>query len=192
MSSEKENEKLRRRFGEFERATFEYKHISVGFGEWIKKLAKRRGEVVLVVPRGNGQVLLHTKPHYPKDIYRLPTGGIRPDEDAEDAVIREGYEEIGFRPKKVLLLGVLENVFRVKDSQYVYPSFVFQTKKFTDKPEPTDPDELISGFRDADRMEIRAVARQLATLPGAWHEWGRFRAMPHLWLAQHWKEKKDS
>lgn len=192
MSSEKEIEKLRRRFGEFERATFEYKQISVGFGEWIKRLSKRRGEVVLIVPRGDGQVLLHTKPHYPEGIYRLPTGGIRPDEDAEDAARREGYEEIGFKPKKVRLLGVLDNVFRVKDTEYIYPSFVFLTREFTGNPKPTDPDELISGFREADRMGIRATALQLASLPGAWHEWGRFRAMPHLWLAEHWKGKKDS
>jgi ADP-ribose pyrophosphatase YjhB (NUDIX family) len=138
---------------------------------------------VLVVPRGGGQVLLHTKPHYPEEVYRLPTGGIHPDEDAVDAAKREGYEEIGLKVKGLQLLGVLDNVFWLGDEKLVYPSFVFQTKEFTSKPKPQDRDELISGFRDVDVTELRATAFQLASLPGGWRDWGRFRAAAHAWLA---------
>lgn len=186
MANEKEIEKLKKRFGNFERATFEYKNVSLGFGEWVKRAMRRRGEIVLVVPRGEGRLLLHTKPHYPEGVYRLPTGGIHPNEDAAIAAQREGYEEIGFNAQELKLLGVLENVFWVNQEQYVYPSFVFQTQEFTRKPNPTDPDEIISGFRDVDVVELRAVAKQLASLPLSWHEWGRFRAAPHAWLAEQW------
>lgn len=190
MANHKEIEKLIKRFGNFERRTLEYKDLSPGFGEWIKKLTRRRGEIVLVVPRGEGRVLLHTKPHYPEEVYRLPTGGIHRGENVIDAAKREVYEEIGFKPKALYLLGLLENVFWVDDEQYVYPSFIIQTQEFTRKPKPTDLDELISGFRNADQPELRAVALHLASLPGIWREWGRFRAAPHLWLAERMEWEK--
>lgn len=185
MANDKELEKLRKKFGEFERVTFEFNSLSPTFRSWVEKLTRRRGEIILVVPRGQGKVLLHTKPHYPEDIFRLPTGGIHPEEAALDAARREGFEEIGFKPKELQLLGVLENVFWLKQDKYVYPSFVFQTEEYRKKPKPTDPDEAISGFRDADALELQTTAVLLASLPGGWNDWGRFRAAPHIWLANH-------
>lgn len=184
MANHKELEKLRRQFGEFEQARFEFEIQSRGFAEWLKKLSRRRGEIVLFVPRGNGNVLLHTKPHYPDEVYRLPTGGIQPKEAAVAAAKREAYEEIGIKIKELRLLGVLDNVFKRGETEFIYPSFVFQTQEFSGKPKPTDKDELISGFRDADALELRAVALHMTSLPGGWNEWGRFRAAPHLWLAE--------
>ena len=183
MANEKELEKLRKRFGDFDRATFEFRSLSPNFRAWVQKLTRRRGEIILVVPRGEGKVLLHTKPHYPDDVFRLPTGGIHPEEAALDAARREGFEEIGFKAKELQLLGVLENVFWLQQEKYVYPSFVFQTEKYTKKPKPTDPDEAISGFRDADVLELQTAALHLTSLPAGWNDWGRFRAAPHLWLA---------
>ncbi|MCC7163958.1 MAG: NUDIX hydrolase [Anaerolineae bacterium] len=182
MTNKRELDKLRRRFGEFERVSFEFRSISPHFGAWVQKLTKRRGEIILVVPRGKGRVLLHTKPHYPDSVFRLPTGGIHPRETALDAAQREGFEEIGFKPKKLELLGVLDNVFWLPDQKLVYPSFVFQTEKYTGEPSPTDPDEEISGFRDADMLELETMAILMTSLPAAWKDWGRFRAAPHTWL----------
>src|SRR6187399_2616030 len=108
MVSEKEFARLEKRFGKFERATFDYKSNSPGFANWLQKLMRRRGEIVLVVPRRD-RVLLHTKPHYPANVFRLPTGGIHPGEDAVDAARREGYEEIGSKFKNLRLLGILDN-----------------------------------------------------------------------------------
>lgn len=176
--------KLVKRFGAFERATFEFKIESPAFAAWVRNMMRRRGEIVLVVPRGDGRVLLHTKPHYPDAVFRLPTGGVRPKEPAADAAKRETYEEIGFKPRALKLLGVLDNVFSLGETEYVYPSFVFQTEEFTRAPKPTDRREGISGFRDVDALSLRAVARQLENLPKQWREWGRFRAAPHAWLAE--------
>lgn len=187
MLDEKEIKQLVRRFGKIERTTFEYRELSPGFGEWVKRMLRRRGEIVLVVPRGDGRVLLHTKPHYPENIYRLPTGGIHAGEEAETAAKRESYEEIGFKPKHLYLRGLLENVFWLNQEKSIYPSFVFETEEFTRKPTPTDPDEAISGFRDADLAELRAVAHELENLPMHWREWGKFRGAAHSWLADRWK-----
>lgn len=187
MANEKELERLRDTFGEFEQLTFEFRSVSPRFRAWVEKITRRRGEIILVVPRGRGKVLLHTKPHYPDEVFRLPTGGIRPREEALDAARREGYEEIGFNPEQLRLLGVLDNVFWIQDDRYVYPSFVFETEEFMRPPIPTDPDEAISGFRDADALELRTTAILLASLPGGWNDWGRFRAAPHMWLANRLK-----
>ncbi len=182
MASDKELAKLAKRFGDFDRVVFEFRSLSPNFGAWIQKLTRRRGEIVLVVPRGDGQVLLHTKPHYPDGVYRLPTGGIHPGEGAVEAAKREGYEEIGFKPKELELVGVLDNYFMVGRETFVYPSFVFRTEEYTRKPEPNDHDELISGFEDVDVQGLKTTALYLASLPGGWRDWGRFRAASHSWL----------
>lgn len=184
MANKKEIRDLTRRFGPFEHARIEYAALSPGFGEWVRKLTRRRGEVVLVVPREAGRILLHTKPHYPENVFRLPTGGIAPAEDAADAAQRETYEEIGFDSRELKLLGVLDNVFQLDKKTFVYPSFIFQTEGFLRQPSPTDPNEAISGFRDVDPLELRATALYLASLPGRWREWGKFRSAPHAWLAE--------
>lgn len=184
MIDEQEIAQLARLYGEPARAHFEFTPRAPTFCDWVRRLTRRRGEIVLVVPRGNEQVLLHTKPHYPENVYRLPTGGIRQGEGAADAARREGYEEIGFAPQTLRLLGVLENIFWLNGAQVIYPSLVFQTEEFTRTPQPTDTDELISGFMDADALELRVVAHYLSSLPAHWREWGAFRAAAHTWLAE--------
>jgi 8-oxo-dGTP pyrophosphatase MutT (NUDIX family) len=188
MDIEQEIAELARQYGEPGRATFEFTALSNGFGEWVTNLTRRRGEIVLVVPRAPGYVLLHTKSHYPENVYRLPTGGIHQGEAADDAARRESDEEIGFHPASLRLWGVLENVFFVQGKELVYPSFVFETEPFTAAPNPTDPEEAISGFMDADVMELQATAHYLASLPGQWREWGLFRAAAHRWLAARMQE----
>jgi 8-oxo-dGTP pyrophosphatase MutT (NUDIX family) len=185
MTDENEIKNLLRVYGEPARATFEFTGLSNGFAEWVGRLTRRRGEIILVVPRGDGQILLHTKPHYPEGVYRLPTGGIHKGEAADDAARRESYEEIGFNPKALRLLGVLENIFWIGDERLTYPSYLFRTKEYRRAPQPTDPDEPISGFMDADALELRVMAHYLSSLPAQWREWGMFRATSHVWLAEH-------
>ncbi len=183
MDIEREIKTLTPLYGAPERAAFDFTNLSDGFGAWVTRLTRRRGEIILVVPRAQNQVLLHTKPHYPENVYRLPTGGIHRREAADDAARREAYEEIGFQPASLRLLGVLENRFWVRGKKIKYPSFVFQTQEFNGAPTPTDPDEPISGFMDADALELQATALYLTSLPGQWREWGAFRAAAHRWLA---------
>lgn len=185
MAELDEIEALAARYGEPGRAGYEFLALSPGFRDWVRKLTRRRGETVLVIPRGEGRVLLHTKPHYPEEVYRLPTGGIRRGEEADAAARREVYEEVGFEPRELSFLAVLDNIFWLDGRQVHYPSFVFETEPFTRGPRPNDPDELISGFRDADGRELQFVARQLQSLPGPWSDWGKFRSGPHAWLAEH-------
>ena len=62
--------------------------LAVAMGEtnfafWWRKVVKkanRRGEVVLAIQRPDGKILLHTKRFYPPELFRLPSGGVHPDE----------------------------------------------------------------------------------------------------------------
>jgi ADP-ribose pyrophosphatase YjhB (NUDIX family) len=184
MDAEQEIAVLARVYGEPARAAFEFTVQSDGFTVWLRRLTQRRGEIVVVVPRGHGRVLLHRKPHYPENVYRLPTGGVEKGEAVADAAQREFYEELGFQPQSLRLLGVLDNVFVLPNERLVYPSFVLRTEEYTQPPTPMDLDEQISGFSDADVMELRAAAHYLASLPGPWREWGQFRAAAHQWLVK--------
>ncbi|MCS7179708.1 MAG: NUDIX domain-containing protein, partial [Anaerolineae bacterium] len=49
----------------------------------------REGEVVLLLRRADGSLLLHTKTFYPDGVYRLPSGGIRRGEKVLAAAARE-------------------------------------------------------------------------------------------------------
>lgn len=164
--------------------TREFTARSPGFAGWVRRLVKRDGEVVLIVPRPNGRVLLHTKPYYPGGVHRLPTGGIRPGERPDDAARREAFEELGFQPKKLVFIGVLQNRIWVNGSGLLYPSFVFKTEEMSGAPQPTDPDEPISGYSEVEVEELEKVARQLRELPEDWREWGEFRAALHEILGE--------
>ena len=63
---------------------------------WRKDL-DRRAEVVFAIQDPLCRIWLHAKRHYPKHIFRLPSGGINWDEPVMDALHREIAEETGWR-----------------------------------------------------------------------------------------------
>lgn len=178
-----EIESLAERYGNPWRQAHEYTVRSTEFANWVKKLTRRRGEVILIVPRGEGRVLLHTKPYYPDSVYRLPTGGIHQGEAADVAARREALEETGLDAEPNRLLGVLENIFLLEGKRIVYPSFIFEMPALSKTPHPIDLDEPISGYSDASPKRLGLIAEQLDSLKDGWAEWGKFRAVPHKLLA---------
>ncbi len=44
-----------------------------------------------------GQVAVNAKHHYPRGLYRAPSGGLKPGERFEDGVLREVHEETGLK-----------------------------------------------------------------------------------------------
>jgi ADP-ribose pyrophosphatase YjhB (NUDIX family) len=174
---------LARRVGVPRRWRREYETTSEQAG-WVKKMLKRRGEVILVVPTAEGRIWLHTKQFYPPGVYRLPSGGIHQRESVEEAASRELYEEMGFKPELARFLGVVENVFKFDRETLVYPSYILETRSITDPPSVSDPDEAISGFREIDIRELGKIVEQLDSLASAWQPWGHFRAAPHALVAE--------
>ncbi len=146
---------------------------------WLQRMLRRRGEIIAVVPRPGGRVLVHTKSTYPDGLYRLPGGGIDPDEPVQDAARRETREEMGFDVPMARFLGVIENRFLARGERFSYPSYIFMTEPTAEAPQVLDPHEQISGFMEVAVGELARIAAQLEALPPEWQPWGRFRAAPH-------------
>lgn len=152
------------------------------FDEWWERLvlsANRRGEVVLAIQRPDGKVLLHTKPFYPEGVFRLPSGGVHPGEPVLATVIREAREETGLEVTIDRFLGMVEYEFSHDRRRLPFVSYVFSVRADDSQPAPQDLGEQISDFRYVTAPGIRKVAAQLRALPGAWGDWGHFRAPPH-------------
>jgi len=138
----------------------------------------RMGEVVLLLRRSDGRLLLHTKSFYPPGTYRLPSGGIRRGESVMDAARREVTEETrltvgGLRPVDRLTYTLRRGRRRL---------FFHSWRVLVDvegEPVMDDAEERIAGFRWIEPEELDGVAAHLRSLPGDWAGWGRFRAMAH-------------
>ncbi|HOQ98287.1 MAG TPA: NUDIX hydrolase [Anaerolineae bacterium] len=143
---------------------------------------KRQGEVVLVIHRSGGRVVLQTKQFYPPGTYRLPSGGIEPGEALLDAVRREMREETGLEARIERFLGALCYRFRRAGRAEERASYVFLLGGGAQPLASHDAAERISGFREVPSEELSAVAAQLESLPGEWAVWGRFRALVHRFV----------
>lgn len=184
VSWEEEIRELAARLGDPLRWRKEYAARGQRNKAWIRRTVRRRGEILLAVPRPGERFLLHTKSTYPDHIYRLPGGGINPAEAVEHAARREMGEELGFDLGLTRFIGVVENEFIVGDERLAYPTYVLTTEPTAKIPQVMDPSEPIAGFRDATLDEIREVVRQLSSLPDEWQPWGQFRAAPHVMLLE--------
>lgn len=148
----------------------------------------RIGEVCMVIRRPNGHLLTARKTFYPRDAYRLLTGGIAPGEPVEAALLREVQEETGLEVTIRTFLAVIEYTARSSDPQPGrFYTFVFLLDETGGILEPQDPTEQIAGFREVLPQELPALATSLEHAPdeddpeisGRWRSWGIFRAIVH-------------
>ncbi|MDP9245924.1 MAG: NUDIX hydrolase [Chloroflexota bacterium] len=146
----------------------------------------RFAEVCMVVRRPSGDVLLSIKTFYPRDAYRLPTGGIDKDEPILDAVLRETLEETGLALEVRRFLAALT----YRDGPAgppVFHTFAFLLDDRSGAPvTPLDLHEQIESYREVPVSALPRVAARLEAIPpdGApgipnWDAWGRFRAHAH-------------
>ena len=182
LIDEVEISELNADYGPGERRRVALEMSAPSFDDWLGKMVtspNRRGEVVLAIQRPDGRTLLHTKRFYPEGVYRLPSGGVHPDEPVLGGVLRETKEETGLDVIIDRFLGTVEYEFCHGDQRLFFVSYVFLVRADNDQPVVQDPDEQITGFRYVTWPEIRAAATQLRALPPEWADWGRFRALPH-------------
>ncbi len=147
-----------------------------------KRAGKKRGEIVLVMPRPNGRVLVHTKQFYPAGAYRLLSGGIEMGERIEDAAQRELREETGLDAALARFLGIVEYEFHSGIALAPWVSHVFMTSETRDEPHAADSSEGIAEFRAVEWGELARIADTLEQLPDPWRDWGRFRAIAHRFV----------
>jgi 8-oxo-dGTP pyrophosphatase MutT (NUDIX family) len=150
---------------------------------WAESARGRDGEVVLVLRRPDGRVLLHTKHFYPADTWRLPSGGVEPGESPQAAARREIAEETGLPPHMERLLGILTYEMQRAGERIPFGSYVFLVDVEGGRPAPRDAGEEISGFRWVLPEELEGVSAQLCGLARPWAGWGTFRSLPHSFVA---------
>jgi len=136
----------------------------------------RRAEVVFAIQDPGGGIWLHTKRQYPRNLYRLPSGGVNWHEPVRDALFREVREETGLPVRVRSFVGLLEYQFHDAGQVAYFASFVFLLQSQGGRPVPCDNEE-ISGFRLVSPTHLMMTAQELRRLPGERAIWGRWRAL---------------
>ncbi len=153
----------------------------------------RYGEVCMVVRRPNGQLLTMLKTFYPKEAYRLPTGGINHGESIADALLRETLEETGLDVEVRQFLAAVAYTTAKTGEQPIFYTFAFLLDEVGGKLNPLDLSERIESFRLIQPGDLPTLVERLSHLEqkydpqvaGNWHDWGQFRAVIHrlVWEA---------
>jgi 8-oxo-dGTP diphosphatase len=147
---------------------------------WWRVLEQdRRAEVVLIVPRPGGRVLLISKPDYPAGTFRLPTGGVGLEEEVLTAAARELFEETGLALRPQRLLGVVDWTFTHHGLQKRFASYLCLFPLTQAAVRTTDARENISAYRELDLDQLDSIIAHLRKLPAEWRSWGEQRAVPH-------------
>jgi len=179
---------LIRRFGEPQRQNHIMEVSQETYDYWVLKLSTGpvscRGEVIMVIVRPGGKVLLHTKDFYPPGVYRLLTGRVLWQEQVEETLHREVAEETGLEVSVERFLGVIEYEFCCKENRIPFVSYIFQLQELGGELCCRDRREGIIGFRDATLGELSSVAEQLEHLVPQWRDWGNFRAIAHRFVEE--------
>ena len=147
----------------------------------------RASEVVMVIPRPGGRILVNTKRFYPAGVFRLLTGGIKLGEDPEKAFLREVKEETGLSAEVDRYLGRIDYDFIYGDERQNFASHVFLAKPTTGEFKPEDDKEEITEFRGVTLMELEEIACKLESLgeiAPEWASWGKFRAIAHRFVLE--------
>ncbi len=140
----------------------------------------RRAEVVFAIQNNKKELLLHTKPAYPNNVFRLPSGGIGINEPVKDALFREMFEETGLRPVNIRLLSVILYIFEHNNLTIPFSSYVFRVTANGQQPSVQDSTEDISGFKWISPNRLERVINDLRSLPDQrWQDWGEMRALAH-------------
>jgi len=145
----------------------------------VTHLLKPQGECVLTILTSQQFVWLHTKDFYPAACYRLPTGGIKPEEYPDEAARRELREEVGCAgSSRMMRLGKVTYVGASGDA-YPFVSYLYQVAPVEITPTSADESERISGWKTVPISHLGAIASELRALPAEWADWGCFRAIAH-------------
>jgi membrane protease YdiL (CAAX protease family)/8-oxo-dGTP pyrophosphatase MutT (NUDIX family) len=147
------------------------------------QLRGRTGEVVLVLQRPSGQLLVHTKEFYPAGTQRLPSGGIQQGESVLAAARRELLEETSLSSNEIQPLGLVTYTVRHGRGRLFFHSWIIHAR-IDGKPVARDADEQIAGYDWIEPAALSQAAANLRDLPAEWNSWGRFRATAHDAAAQ--------
>ncbi|GAC1454821.1 MAG: NUDIX hydrolase [Ktedonobacteraceae bacterium] len=163
--------------------------IDLGISTVFDPLNKidRYGEVCMVVRRRNGRLITAIKTFYPKDAYRLLTGGINYGERVFDALLRETHEETGLEVNVHRFLVALAYHLNSDDKTSVFYTFALLLDEVGGTLGVLDENERVEAFREVSVEDLPKMANTLRYIQhepsreigGNWSDWGRFRAAVH-------------
>jgi ADP-ribose pyrophosphatase YjhB (NUDIX family) len=132
-------------------------------------------DVTFFVFSGDRLALIQ-KPHYTRDLWRPPGGGLKPGEPFEEGVEREASEELGVRIVLVRYLVVSAAVFRFEAETIPWTTHVLAATTDDDELAPVDTHEISAArWGTLDELQGPIRARLLATGATFW----RYRVALH-------------
>lgn len=137
----------------------------------------------MAILRPNGTFLLQTKRSYPNAVMRLPSGGIKPGEDIEHALVREVWEETNLEITIERFVAVMR--YRDEGGPTAFRTFLFLVREVDGVLRSNDPRENITEWREATPEQLPLYAARLRRLQPSWRNWGLFRAAAMDVLSQH-------
>lgn len=152
----------------------------------------RRGEVVFCVIRPDGKIITVTCSEYPKGIFRIPTGGIRRNENILSALNREVLEELGLTAEIKEFAGVLRIRFKSGSDSVSFYSYIFILSEKSGKLLEDASDNEISEVKEVDVDELALTSKKLEEIAGKWKDWGRFRSLTTTAVYEHLKKKSPN
>lgn len=135
----------------------------------------RRGEVGFFLKRKNGKYVVVRSKKYPKNIYRIPTGGIGFTESVIDALYREVKEELGVEFEIESFKGIVEYTIKYKEEVLKFYSYLFEISEVSGNLIEDATEDEITGYREIDIDELKNVAKKLSSVEGSWKDWCSFR-----------------
>lgn len=144
---------------------------------------RAHGEVCMAILRRNGRFLLQTKQNYPGSVMRLPSGGIQRGERAEEALLREIWEETNLTvhvERFVARIG-----YHAGEARSRFFTHLFLVREVSGVLQSNDPSEKISDWQEVLPDELPDYAEKLRRMTPSWRSWGIFRAAAMDILFQH-------
>ena len=184
QSVQTEIEQLAERYGQPIVRTVDL-HATELFDPLSKK--DRDGEVCMVVRRPNGRLLTMSKTYYPKNSYRLLTGGINHGESILAALLRETQEETGLQVEVKRFLAIAAYRIPNLSEKPLFYTFALLLDELSGTLATIDQDEQVDSFLEVTPAELPALADKLdhlgqqfsTELSSDWATWGQFRAVIH-------------
>ena len=146
-----EVEALATRFGEPLCHSSTLRVSQATYDAWSRKTSTGplacRGEVIMVIVRPNGNVLLHTKDFYPPGVYRLLSGRVLWNDNVEQTLHREVKEETSLQVNVARFLGLIEYDFQCRGRTLPFVSYLFELHETGGELCCLDQREGITDFR---------------------------------------------
>lgn len=147
----------------------------------IEFFKRRRTEVGFLLRNPCDEILLTRKTQYPKEVYRIPTGGVKDDshESVLEALAREVGEEFGLEVRRPIYALRIDYDLAWKEFQSAYTTHLFVLDVDTDRPPIIDFDQENEATLWENPKNLAKYLGILGALGGQWRSWGMFRSVLH-------------